>query len=149
MLRELRAARYGHLLAIHVLLLCARGKTPTEIAESLLCSRSSVYRAVEAYRSGSLKLPDEGQETGQLIKKIGIRCSSNNRHRLSAAKRVLLRLLKAEPDGHGLVPHTLELPVARPGVECLTLLAHPVLSASPNRRWLWDGLAIGQAILLY
>jgi hypothetical protein len=39
MLRELRAARYGHLLAIHVLLLCARGKTPTEIAEFLFCSR--------------------------------------------------------------------------------------------------------------
>ncbi|MEJ7617365.1 MAG: helix-turn-helix domain-containing protein, partial [Pyrinomonadaceae bacterium] len=54
MLTELRAARYGHLLALHILLLCARGHTPSEIASFLLCSRSSVYRAVAAYRSGTL-----------------------------------------------------------------------------------------------
>jgi hypothetical protein len=42
MLRELRAARYGYLLALHVLLLCAEGHTPSEIAEFLFCSRSSV-----------------------------------------------------------------------------------------------------------
>jgi transposase len=100
MLRQLRAARYGHLLAIHVLLLCAKGKTPTQIAEFLFCSRSSVYRAVNAYRSGSLKLPDEKQETGEL-QKIGIRCSGNNHRRLSAAKRALLRLLKAGPQAMG------------------------------------------------
>ena len=44
MLAELRQARYGHLLALHILLLCARGRTPTEIAAVLFCSRSSVYR---------------------------------------------------------------------------------------------------------
>jgi putative transposase len=54
MLTELRAARYGHLLALHILLLCAGGHTPSEIASFLLCSRSSVYRAVAAYRSGIL-----------------------------------------------------------------------------------------------
>ena len=54
MLTELRAARYGHLLALHILLLCAGGRTPSEIASFLLCSRSSVYRAVAAYRSGTL-----------------------------------------------------------------------------------------------
>ncbi len=48
MLRELRAARYGYLLALHVLLLCAQGRTPSEIAEFLFCSRSSVYRVVAA-----------------------------------------------------------------------------------------------------
>jgi transposase len=51
MLAELRRARYGSLLALHVLLLCAAGRTPTEIATFLFCSRSSVYRIVEAYRS--------------------------------------------------------------------------------------------------
>src|SRR5262245_10117057 len=47
-------ARYGSLLAFHILLLCANGRTPTEIAAFLLCSRSSVYRIVRAYRTGSL-----------------------------------------------------------------------------------------------
>jgi Homeodomain-like domain len=54
LLRELRQARYGHLLAIHILLLCAAGKNPTEIADFLFCSRSSVYRSVRAYRAGKL-----------------------------------------------------------------------------------------------
>src|SRR5215813_11461301 len=54
LLRELRQARSGHLLAIHILLLCAAGKNPTEIADFLLCSRSSVYRSVKAYRAGEL-----------------------------------------------------------------------------------------------
>src|SRR5881396_1822483 len=46
---ELRRARYGYLLALHVLLLCAAGRTPTEIATFLFCSRSSVYRRVNAW----------------------------------------------------------------------------------------------------
>jgi len=50
----LRRMRYGYLLALHVLLLCADGRNPTEIAAFLFCSRSSVYRIVRAYRTGSL-----------------------------------------------------------------------------------------------
>jgi transposase len=56
MLAQLRAARYGHLLAVHILLLCAAGRTPTEIASALFCSRSSVYRTARAYRRGELTL---------------------------------------------------------------------------------------------
>src|SRR5262247_3634377 len=52
----LRRARYGYLLAFHILLLCAVGRNPTEIAAFLFCSRSSVYRIVRAYRTGSLGL---------------------------------------------------------------------------------------------
>ena len=52
----LRRARYGSLLAFHSLLLCAVGRNPTEIAAFLFCSRSSVYRSVRAYRTGSLGL---------------------------------------------------------------------------------------------
>jgi transposase len=52
MLQELRSARYGFLLTIHILLLCAAGKNPTEIAQFLFCSRSSVYRAVRAFGRG-------------------------------------------------------------------------------------------------
>jgi len=36
LLQELRQARYGHLLAIHILLLLSAGKNPTEISKSLL-----------------------------------------------------------------------------------------------------------------
>ena len=49
----LRRMRYGYLLAFHILLLCAKGRNPTEIAAFLFCSRSSVYRIVRAYRTGS------------------------------------------------------------------------------------------------
>ena len=59
----LRRPRYGYLLAFHILLLCAAGRTPTEIAPFLFCSRSSVYRVVRAYRAGSLgiRLDPDGQ----------------------------------------------------------------------------------------
>src|SRR5215468_7635875 len=59
----LRRARYGYLLAFHILLLCAAGRTPTESATCLLCSRSSVYRIVRAYRAGHLgiRIDQDGQ----------------------------------------------------------------------------------------
>jgi transposase len=59
----LRRTRYGYLLAFHILLLCAVGRNPTEIAAFLFCSRSSVYRIVRAYRTGSLgsRVDQEGQ----------------------------------------------------------------------------------------
>jgi hypothetical protein len=49
-----RRMRYGALLAFPLLLLCAAGRNPTEIAACLFCSRASVYRSVRAYRPGSL-----------------------------------------------------------------------------------------------
>src|SRR5713101_8660643 len=54
MLAALRRARYGYLLALHILLLCAAGHNPTAIAAFLFCSRSSVYRTVRLYRAGTL-----------------------------------------------------------------------------------------------
>src|SRR6516225_10797731 len=59
----LRRPRYGYLLAFHILLLCAAGRNPTEIAAFLFCSRSSVYRIVHAYRTGSLgvRIDPEGR----------------------------------------------------------------------------------------
>lgn len=54
MLRELRRGRYGHLLALHLLLLLLHGKTPSAIADFLLCSRTSVYRARVAWQDGTL-----------------------------------------------------------------------------------------------
>jgi transposase len=52
MLAAVRRARYGYLLALHILLLCAAQRSPTEIAAVLFCSRSTVYRVVQAYRAG-------------------------------------------------------------------------------------------------
>ena len=52
MLGELRRARYGYLLALHILLLCAGQRSPTELAAVLFCARSTVYRVVRAYRAG-------------------------------------------------------------------------------------------------
>src|SRR5262249_22444111 len=59
----LRRTRYGYLLAFHLLLWCAAGRNPTDIAVFLLCSRSSVYRLVRAYRAGSLgiRIDPDGQ----------------------------------------------------------------------------------------
>ena len=52
MVSQLRQARYGYLLGLPSLLLCVAGYTPTAIVACLFCSRSSVYRAVAAYRRG-------------------------------------------------------------------------------------------------
>jgi transposase len=57
----LRGARYGNVLALHNLLLCAMGRAPTEIPAWLFCSRSSVSRIVRAYRAGALGCPHDAQ----------------------------------------------------------------------------------------
>src|SRR3954453_4098913 len=79
MLGELRRARYGYLLALHLLLLCRAGRTPSEIAAVLFCSRSSVYRVVKAYRAGTLRFDDSTvDEAGQARLRIltpSLKCS--------------------------------------------------------------------------
>jgi transposase len=55
LLAEVRRARYGYLLTLHILLRCAAQRSPTEIAAVLFCSRSTVYRVVRAYRAGALE----------------------------------------------------------------------------------------------
>ena len=62
---ELRRARYGYLLALHLLLLCAAGWTPSEVASVLFCSRSSVYRIVRAYRAGTLSFDESSERAAQ------------------------------------------------------------------------------------
>jgi transposase len=93
MLSHLTAARYGYLLALHVLLLCAAGRTPTEIAAFLFCSRSSVYRIVAAYRSHSLGF--DFADAGTLQPPVRTTCLS------PSIKRSLLSLLKAPPQAFG------------------------------------------------
>ena len=60
-----RRTRYGSVLAFHILLRCAAGRTPTESAACLFCSRSSVDRIVRAYRPGRLgsRVDQDGQRS--------------------------------------------------------------------------------------
>jgi putative transposase len=55
-LAQLRQARYGHLLSLHILLLLSHRYSPTDIAAALFCSRSSVYRTVEAWQAGQIEV---------------------------------------------------------------------------------------------
>src|SRR5436853_2275948 len=89
----LRRTRYGYLLAFHILLLCAAGRTPTEIAAFLFCSRSSVYRIVAAYHSHSLgfAFTDDGDLQPP------VRTTSLS----PSLRRSLLALLKAAPHAFG------------------------------------------------
>ncbi len=93
MLKELRQARYGHLLALHILLLCAHGRTPSEIAAFLFCSRSSVYRSVNAYRRSALGISQATESDG----------SDQDRRRpyISSLKRSLLAIIKRVPGAFG------------------------------------------------
>jgi transposase len=50
--KQLRRARWGGWLTLHILLLLAQQRSPTAIADWLLCSRSTVYAAAWAWRQG-------------------------------------------------------------------------------------------------
>jgi transposase len=89
---ELRRARYGYLLALHLLLLCAAGRTPSEVASVLFCSRSSVYRIVRAYRAGTLSFGEGSECTAQ---------QSRRRVLTPSLKRSVLALLKTAPRALG------------------------------------------------
>jgi transposase len=93
MLAALRRARYGYLLALHILWLCAAGRTPIEIAAVLFCSRSSVYRTVRAYREGSLGWRSD--DDGPLLPPV------RRTVLFPMLRRTLLALLKAPPRAYG------------------------------------------------
>src|SRR3989441_142969 len=118
-LAEVRRARYGYVLALHVLLLCAAGRTPTEIATVLFCSRSSVYRIVNAYPAHFLDDPFDNPTTKALWLSPSLR-------------RSLVALLKKVPSAYGW---------CRTRWSCATLAAQLQLqrgiavSASTMRRW--------------
>jgi transposase len=126
MLAELRRARYGYLLALHLLLLCAAGRTPSEVAAVLFCSRSSVYRVARAYRAGTLTFDDPTEED---TRRRGWRSLT------PSLKRSVLALLKTTPWAYGWCRTrwscaTLALAVqARRGVQ---------VSVETMRRWLHD-----------
>ncbi len=88
LLAEMRRARYGYLLALHILLLCAAQRTPTEIATVLFCSRSTVYRVGKAYQGGQLKWVREEERTGGCRRPMGLSL---------ALKRSVLAILNSVP----------------------------------------------------
>lgn len=89
---ELRRARYGYLLALHLLLLCAAGRTPSEVAAVLFCSRSSVYRIVRAYRAGTLTFAAVTEQASR---------AQRLRLLTPSLKRSVLALLKTAPRAFG------------------------------------------------
>src|SRR5437773_11074679 len=91
-----RRVRYGYLLAFHILLLCAAGRNPTEIAAFLFCSRSSVYRIVRADRTGSLGIQID--QDGRLS--VAVQTSLL----MPWLTRSLGALLKAAPRAYGWWP---------------------------------------------
>ena len=123
---ELRRARYGYLLAVHRLLLCAAGRTPSEVASVLFCSRSSGYRIVRAYRAGTLSFDDGSARATQ---------QSRQRVLTLSLKRSVLALLKTAPRALGwcrtrwsCATLAVELPVRR-GI---------TVSAETRRHWLHE-----------
>src|SRR3982750_3887204 len=50
--KQLRRARWGGWLTLHILLLLAQQRSPTAIADGLLCSRSTVSAAAWTWRQG-------------------------------------------------------------------------------------------------
>lgn len=127
MLRELRRGRYGYLLALHVLLLCAAVCRPTLISAVMFCSRTSVYRIVAAYQSGEIGI--EFSEEG--IPRSPIRTTVL----MPFVKVTLLGLLKKSPQALGWCRTrwscallAMELK-ARRGIE---------VSAETMRRWLGE-----------
>jgi putative transposase len=127
MLAALRRARYGYLLALHILLLCAAGRNPTDIAAVLFCSRSSVYRTVRAYRAGTLGLvrDDDGRLSPPVRTTVLV----------PTLRRSLLALLKAPPRAYGW---------CRTRWSCATLAATfkakrgLTISAETMRRWVHE-----------
>ena len=124
MVAEVRRARYGYVLALHILLLCAAQRSPTEIAAVLFCSRSTVYRVVRAYRAGELEGLGEEDVASPLARRPVLG---------PALQRSVLAILHAVPRACGwcrtrwsCATVALELQ-ARRGV---------VVSAETVRRWL-------------
>jgi transposase len=78
------------LLRLHILLLLAQQRSPTEIADWLLCSRSSVYEVAACWRQGWR--PGQSKETEQAPSTLGFAPS---------LRRSLLALLAKAPAAEG------------------------------------------------
>ncbi len=87
LLTALRRARRGHWLAIHILLLLALHRSPSEIATFLLCARSTVYAVAQDWHKGR-RWPESADTNGPPCFTPSLR-------------RSLLALLKKTPAAYG------------------------------------------------
>src|ERR687884_145116 len=78
------------LLRLHILLLLAQHRSPTEIADWLLCSRSSIYEVAACWRQGWR--PGQIQETAQPHSVMSL---------VPSLRRSLLVLLRTPPAVEG------------------------------------------------
>jgi transposase len=115
-----RRARHGYLLTLHVLLLCAAGRTPTESATCLFCSRSSVYRMVHADHTRRL----DTLRGASLAKAAWLSPS---------LRRSVVAMLRKVPSAYGWCRTRGS---GAPLAAQLTLQRGLVVSASTMRRWL-------------
>jgi transposase len=112
------------LLRLHILLLLSQGRSPTEIADWLLCSRSSIYEAAVCWRQGWR--PDQRQQAD----------ASSVIRLAPSLRRSWLALLQKSPRVDGW---------CRPRGSCVTLAMSLQarrgiqVSAETRRRW-WHGL---------
>jgi transposase/IS1 family transposase len=84
--KQLRRARWGGWLTLHILLLLAQQRSPSAIAEWLFCSRSTVYAAAWGWQQGR-----RPWETASVLP-AGL---------ASTRRRSLLALLKKAPSAYG------------------------------------------------
>jgi transposase len=89
--KQLRAARWGGWLVLHLLLLLVQKRSPTDIAHWLLCSRSTVYAAAYAWQLGRRPWEAGADPTSALLP-AGLTL---------ARRRSLLALLKKAPSVYG------------------------------------------------
>jgi transposase len=132
MLAALRRARYGSLLALHVLRLCAAGRHPTEIAAFLFCARSRVYRMVRLYQAGPLgfTVDPDGQRAAP-VRTTVLR---------PWLRRALAALLKAAPHADGWCRtrwSCATLAVERKAKHGLEVSAWTVRRWLHERGWVW------------
>jgi transposase len=84
---ELRRARRGRWLAVHILLLLALHRSPSEIAAVLLCARSTVYAVARDWQ--------QGRRWPEPISSSGPPCFT------PSLRRSLLALLQKTPAAYG------------------------------------------------
>jgi hypothetical protein len=132
LLAALRRARYGSLLALHRLLLCAVRRTPRVIAAVLCCSRARVYRAGRASQEGTLDCEHEAQ--GRLVPPVRPTVL------LPTLRRSRRALLKAPPRASGWCrPRWSGAPLAltRQAQRRLTVSAQTRRRGLHERGWVW------------
>ena len=101
MLAELRRARYGYLLALHLLLLCAAGRTPSEMASRALLFALQRLSGGQGVPGRNAHASTEATEHAAQRRRLRLLTPS--------LKRSVQALLKTAPRAVWVVSHAVEL----------------------------------------